>query len=225
MAFCLAACKYQVDKTSTKEVFQILIADTTGNRRAYSDISNFDHCRGIARQLNLKDITKGADSIEIRAWYSFSFSHTEELYILKGIDTNWTISYYRIYNRQYDYDNDRGKDWNPYTQPIIDSSESKTIYINTRNWKDSLSKLKLDSIWKIPSQSEIKMPKNIGFTDCDSYRIEIADRHKYKFMYYHCPNAYESKLNDHSQLLFLDYYYRISSLARQYNSYIPYKFE
>ena len=224
LAFFLCACKTKIDQPqSSGQTFHILIADTNGNIRAYRDRENFSHCSEIAKQLNLQDITKGTDSIEIRAWYSFSFSNSENLYILKGIDTAWTISYYRIHLRQYDYD--KSLNWNPFTNPIVDSSFSKSITISSGNWKDSLQKLNIDTIWKLPSQCEIKMPSNLGFTDCSSHRMEIADRNQYKFVYYHCPMAYERKLKDHSHLTFLTYFDKITSLAHQYSAFIPYKFD
>jgi RNAse (barnase) inhibitor barstar len=214
-------CSTNTGNSDRKDSFRRIIVDTTNNYRAKWDLSSISHFSEIAKQLSFTDITKGADSLEIRAWYDFSFSNSEELYTIKLIDTTCILSYYRIYTHSYDYENNNHVNWNPFTQPIIDSALSKTVSLKEGDYKS----LNIDSIWNLKSQSEIKMPDTIGFTDCDSYSIEIADKRVYKFVSYHCPNGYYEKLKKKEILDFLNCFGKIMLLVEKSNVRIPYKYD
>jgi hypothetical protein len=217
----LLACQTDKDDIDHKDVFQLITPDTTNNSRAKRDLESFKHSSGISKQLNLPDIAKGVDSLEIRAWYSFSFSNSEELYTLKFIDTTCILTYYRVYTRDYNYDEEPRKIWNPYSEPIVDSAVSKTIILKVDDYRN----LHIDRIWNLKSQSEINIPDTIGFTDCDSYSIEIADTKRYKFMKYHCPNAYYEKLKKKEILDFLNSFSEVQLLVQRHNALIPYTFD
>lgn len=217
---CLESCKSGTEKVAGANGFQILIADTTWNRRAQWDLRDLTYRSKLANQLALSDLKKGADSLEVRLWCDFSFSNSQDLYVLKFKDTNCLLTYFRIYPRSYNYDDASSRDWDPYTDPIVDSSVSKSVLLT----KSKCTSLNCDSIWYLKSQSELKISDHIGFTDCDSYIIEIADRKRYKYLNHHCAMGYykETKLSE--ILTYLDFCDRITSLATKYNATIPYNY-
>lgn len=210
------ACNNGKDNSVMINNFQLLIADTIGNIRAKWDHQSVFHCKEIAKQLNLQDLSKGADSIELRAWYSFSFSDFEELYVLKHQDSGWSFSFYRIFLRQRNHaQND--KQGNSFTQPVVDRFESKAIRIENNKWGKDASVINFDSIWLLPSQSQLK--DSMGFTDCDTYRIEISNSDKYKFIRYHCPQGYIDLKNEVNNMTMLNQFSKIESIALKYNIY------
>ena len=120
------SCKTKTETTIASKGFQLLIPDTTNNRQAHLDFDDINYRSKLENQIGLNDLKKGVDSLEIRLWHDISFSNFEELYILKFQDTNSLLSYYRVYPRGINYDNENeNREWNPYTDPIIDSLVSK----------------------------------------------------------------------------------------------------
>ena len=219
--FCLLSCKTKNDKVVTTGTFQFLMADTANNFRAQWDLRDFNFCSKLENQIGLKEIKDGADSLEIRLWYDFSFSNSKELYILNFQDTGCLLSYYRIYPRQINYDDEnRNREWNPYADPIIDSFVSKSALLSIGDAKD----LHIDSIWFLKSQSELKISDSIGFTDCDSYTLEIADKNRFKYLRHHCAMGYYNKTKLADILNYMDFCGRIISLATKFDAVVPNKY-
>lgn len=221
--FCIS-CKttpVQPESKSVKDSFLLLVPDTTNNRRAQGDLNDLKYRTKLEHLIGLKDLTKGADSFEIRLWYDFSMGNSQELYILRFQDSVCNLSYHRIYPKPVNYDDEnRNREWNPYTDPIIDSSVSKTVLLTAKDYKN----LHLDSIWMLKSQSELKISDTIGFTDGDSYIIEIADKTRFKYFRYHCAFSYYKKTNLTAILIFAGFCSRITSLAAKHHAIIPYTY-
>ena len=174
----------------------------------------------LEQQVGLSDLTQGHSNYEIRLWYDWPLSSIKDLYILRLQDTLCNFSYHRIYPKPIDYDDEnRNREWNPFTDPIVDSSVSKSVLL-TRNEYNTLH---IDSIWSLKSQSELKIPDSIGFFDCDSYVLEIGDKDRFKYLRYHCPTPYYNQTKRVEILTFLDFCERIIALARKHNVVVPYK--
>lgn len=190
--------------------FQLLIPDTINNRRAQWEVASIEYLSKIEMQLGLSDLKKGVDSLEIRVWYSFSFSNSKELYILKVQGSDHFISYHRFYLNEKRFD-DR----------IVDSAVSKTVSITNSDF----TKLALNQIWDLKSQSELGIPDSIGFTDCDTYTIEAADKNRFKFLEHHCPHGYleKTKLKPIGDLV--DYFNKIRLFAQKNNVVVPYRYD
>jgi hypothetical protein len=208
--FCLFGCNTRSTKEGSKQAINLLIADTTGNRKAQWDHKSVAHCSGIARQLSLGDLRQGADSFEIRSWYDFSMDYGENLSVVKWKDTAVTISFYRIYTKPYDYSN--RIEWDPHTQPIVDSVDSRMIRIS----KAELAGLQFDSLWNILSESEIEVLKNVGYVDGSTEIIEFADNKRYKFLRYHCARSILEKRNVSDIHAFLEYISIVNTLTKKY---------
>ena len=124
-----------------------------------------------------------------------------------------------LFKINYD-DENRDLEWSPYTDPIIDSSVSKRAMLRKDNYKN----LHCDSIWFLKSQSELKISDSIGFNDCDSYIIEIADKKRFKYLRHHCAIGYYEKTKLIEILTYLDFCVRITALARKHNLVVPYEY-
>ena len=204
------SCKTGKEKVLQESAFQIIIADTTKNHRAKWDLDDFNYRSKLEDQLGLSDLTNGSDSLQIRLWYDFSFSNYKELYTLKFTDSNCIVSYYRVYPRPINFEDDnRNRKWSPYKDPRIDSSFSKTVTVSEGEYRY----LNLDSIWLLKSQSDLQIPDSINLTDCDSYIIEIADKKRLKYLRHHCPYAYYEKTKLKAILDFEIFCSRITSIA------------
>jgi hypothetical protein len=97
----------------------------------------------LEQQIGLSDLTQMPDSFEVRLWYDFSMGIDQELYVLRFQDTICNLSYYRIYPKPINYDDEnRSKEWDPYNDPIIDSSVSKSVLLTAKDYKS----LHIDSV-------------------------------------------------------------------------------
>jgi len=222
LIFGLASCRTSSDKVVSDKGFQIILSDTTANQRAKWDLDDFNYRSKLENQLGLSSLKNGGDSFEIRLWCDFSFSNSQDLYTLKFIDTNCVVSYFRVYPKRINYDDEhRNRNWNPYKDPIIDSSFSKTITISRSKFQN----LNLDSVWVLKSQSDLNIPDSIGFTDCSSYIMEIVDKKRLKYLRHHCSMGYYEKTKLNDILMFEGFCGRIVFLARDNDVYLEQKFD
>jgi len=222
--FTLLSCGTKSKRQNDVAKIQLIIPDTTSNKRAQWDLGKIEYYSQLAKQLGLSDLKNGADSFEIRAWYSFSFSNAKELYIIKLLDSTCRITYSRYYLKQFELGNaKRNNNWDPIKHPIIDSNVSKSVLIrNEALTKGSLKTFKLSAIWNLYSQSELKISDKLDFFDCDTYTIEVADRRRYKFLAHHCPQGFFQELKLQQITNFIDYFDGIRIIANQNNAIIPY---
>ncbi len=217
-----ASCHSNKDKTHYPNDFQVIITDTTRNQSAKWDLEDFNYRSRLAKLLGLSSLKNYADSLEIRLWHEYSYSNCLDLYTLKFIDTNCIVSYFRIYPKRERRDiNNTNGHWLPYEERTIDSSFSKTKTISKRKFQS----INIDSVWLLKSQSDLNIADSIGFTDCYSHIIEIADRRHLKFMRYHCPSAYYEKVKLQPILDFEYFYGLLASLGRHNNVYLEEKFQ
>ena len=146
----------------------LILPDTANNNRAVSELNDLKYKLKIAKQLGLRDLRKGADTLEIRCWRNSSFSIFDDLYIMSFRDTSCLLSYYRIYPRQIDPEHPSiSRIWNPLKGPIVDSFASRSVLLQRRDY----CMIPIDSIWLLKSQSELHLARSLGFTDCNSYFI------------------------------------------------------
>jgi hypothetical protein len=84
-----------------------------------------------------------------------------------------------------------------------DSSMGKRLnfIIDPKLFYDSL--LQFDLL-QIPNQNDIPNFKD-GYTDGESFTIEIAGKDYYKLIYYHCPDLFQSEPNNKKFLQLLNF--------------------
>lgn len=182
---------------------QLLIPDSANNMRGKWDWNDMEYRSKLASQIGLSDLKKGADSLEIRLWYDFSLGNSQDLYVLKFVDTSCLLSYYQVYPRPM----------HSFANPIVDSVVSKTVLLTNNQYKE----LPVDSVWLLKSQSELNIPNSIGFTDCYSYILEVADRKRFKYMRHHCSMSYYEQIKLPQILSYINFCYAITALAHKYH--------
>lgn len=220
--FCCLSCKTKYEKPESntiKDPYLSFITDTTNNRRAKWDLLDLKYRVNLAQQIGLKDLTLGADSLEIRLWNDVSEGGSQALYTLRFQDTICYLSYYRIFPAPNKFDNSkRSRDWGLYVDTIVDSSFSRSKLLNSKDYQN----LHLDSIWLLKTQSALNISDSFHCTDCDSYIIEIADKNRYKYYRHHCAMAYFEKTQLPDILTYMDFCDRIIALVKKQNFKIPY---
>ncbi len=108
------------------------------------------------------------------------------------------LSYYRVYPATMKMVSSNKKEGSKalirLETPIVDSFVSKTMLLTKGQYEDFF----IDRGWFLKSQSELNIPDSIGFNDCDSYIIEIADKNRFKYIRHHCAAGYfeEIKLTE-----------------------------
>lgn len=202
LLLCVFSCNLNFKKNSNQSGFLLFIPDTTNNWRANDELLYMNNYRKIESQMGLKDLMIGAENLEIRLWYSGSFSPSEELYVLKFQDSFCFFTQNKVFYTYDDY----------YANPILDSFTSKSVRLKSNIFNDSL----IDSIWRLKSQSVLLSSFKGGFTDCDNYTIEIADKKRFKFIHHHCPMGYYKKLKLPDIQKFMDIFYCLTYYARKY---------
>jgi hypothetical protein len=221
---CSLSCKTQTEKLVVKNIsdpFLSFLPDTSNNFRAQWDLDDLKYRLKLERQVGLSNLTQGSDSFEVRLWYDFSMGIAQELYILRFQDTICNLSYHRIYPKHINFeDENRNREWDPYKNPIVDSSVSRSVFLSTKDFKG----LHIDSVWSLKSQSELKISDKIGFTDCDSYIFEIADKKRFKYLRHHCAMGYYEKTKLAEISNYIDFCRRITALATKYNAMVPYRY-
>lgn len=192
---------------------QLILTDTTNNGRAQGELSSLEYYSKLESQIGLRDLRRGADSLEVRLWYSFSLSDSRELYILRFRDSIGYLTYYEVHPKGFDFENEnRNRQWSPYDDPILDSVSSKTIVLGKKAYEN----IHLDSLWLLKTESELSLPDSIGFNDCSSFVIEVADRRRFRFLTYHCPGGIYEQTRVKAVMDFMEYYHRIIEFARRW---------
>ncbi len=191
LILALWSCKSSTQKTVTTN-FERILQDTTNNHRAKWDLEQLEHYNNICKAINLNRLYDGVDSFEVRLWRQFSFfgmATDEEIYSLKKLDTTVRLTFYRVYCSQENYDNPNYRNWNPFTNPKIDSffALSKSFPIKI------IDSLNLQNLWTLKTQSALNIPDRIGFLDGSTTSIELASKSKYKLVRHHVAYAFYEK--------------------------------
>jgi hypothetical protein len=159
--------------------------DTGKNEILYRNVNNLNS------ELNLSQLDKGVDSFELRIWNDGIFTENN-LYILKYGKSGMIATNIK-YQTRYPKPNEKVYDTTSpdITSLIIDSFITKRIFsvVNSNLILDTIKSFQLDTI---PSQNQIpNFSDNI--VDGFSFTIELATKHSYSILHYHCPEYYASK--------------------------------
>jgi fibrillarin-like rRNA methylase len=113
----------------------------------------------------------------------------EEIYSLKILDTTVSLTFYRVYCSQENYDNPNYRNWNPFTNPKIDS-----FFAVSKTFNNSIiDSLDLQNLWSLKTQSALHISDSVGFLDGSTTSIELSSKVKYKLIRHHLANAYYEK--------------------------------
>lgn len=203
------SCRTRTEPASANNI-QLILPDTANNGRAKDDLSNLEYRSKLEWQMGFRDLRKGADSLEIRLWYSFSFSDFRELYTIRLCDSTCYLTYSKVYLRRIHYSViANNPDWGSYNDPMVDSISSKTVLLGKADYE----KVHLDSVWLLKAESELRLPDTLSFSDCDSYALGVADKRRFKYIRYHCPGGIYMKTHMKEVAAFMRYCERVMGLA------------
>lgn len=184
--FVLASCKNR-----SSNDFKVIVSDTSKTHR---NINELYLSKANAKLLNLPEIHNGVDSFEMRVWY-WGFGGGHSLIDLRFINDKWSGYRTEIFL------NSNG------VVATLDSSLTKSL--NIPKEIDSIVNYFIsDSILELPSQQAIPNFRD-GIGDGQGCDVEIATKHFYKSLNYHCPEHFSDKYNQKflEAVMFLDRFF------------------
>lgn len=168
-----------------------MLPDTSKYKDAQVDYDIYLLKKKLCKRLSLYDIEISGDSIEVRFWIEPALYSPSQLYILKGTNSDWTVLHYILFERQINPGKDDLKTWDGVKNPRLDSIKMETLSPFKMTWESYISQLDIDSLWTLPSQSELE--GSFGGLDGVSYSIELTDKNRYKLIHYSNPSSHVDK--------------------------------
>jgi hypothetical protein len=170
--FGIASCysPQEREKTVRKEIH---IPDSLKNYYAKVEYDYYKKIKVTSQQLKLVSLEKATSDLEIRVWsLHFNFD-PQSICILKKEGDSYILSSFKFYLGQQNWES--GK---------IDSVvKNKQVKLSISDFQN----LKLDSIWKLPTQSEMPNGESFGCVDGSDVIIEMSNKSMYKYLFYRCP--------------------------------------
>lgn len=142
-------------------------------------------CKNYTKELNLKSLSDGADSLELRIWYSNGlFIGDDHLLLIKLQDGQQNAFVYKFWRNGFP------------TRRKIDSCIVKSIQLK----EGFLDRLKQEKIFDLPSPDNIP---NFKYRHDDGWTwiIEFATKDSYRFYYYTAPNIYAKDFTEFAQMV------------------------
>lgn len=184
----LHSCNNSQQKNSTtdhkKPGLQKIIADSSRYPLASRDHRLYQLQKEWCKKLSLYELEKGTDSFELRLWKLKGDYVPVALNILKWYKGGWTQYRYECFQLSYQKDRQEQR---------IDSFTVHTCDPPGNNWSPYLDSLDIKTIWTLPSQCEL--PGNYKGAPVDAFSIELADKRKYKFLFYADPASFVQEKN------------------------------
>lgn len=187
----LSACRQ--DKSSNKHSVHIILPDSSKSHKV--DI-RYRYIRNIRRELNLKDLEQGVDSVEFRLYERGAFFKPNRLFVIKHEKGIWTctlVTYWDRYPLVGERNFESGNWRDELTNSVVDSFQALNIIPKCR-WTELADSLRILNIAALPSQRDIPNFYD-GVSDGMEYHFEIATKNYYKFFSYHNPEVYKDKDN------------------------------
>ncbi len=187
IAIVLTLFGCQNETKTDKAIFLLDLPDTSKTHQPdiFYEVKN-----KAVDELNLNRLENGVDSFELRLWTKVEVTNGGQVLIIKKINDNWTCLDYSYLESQQDFKEG---------QNIIDHMTSFTIdtfWVKKKqphtDWITFLSEIEKEKIYELPAQTEIDGWEN-RVSDGYTYYIEFANKDKYKFYWYNCPDIYEEE--------------------------------
>jgi hypothetical protein len=196
---CFSACNNTSKQPNkfTKNTIAIPAKDTsvTGSF-IYKEEQRYFHIKNaLCNSLALYDIEKTSGNFELRLWFFNSIWSPNDLYILKKIDSVWTVFNYRLYVHYLPRTNNTD-----YNNPVIDSVMMESVRPQKINWQSYIKNLQLDSLWNLQTESSMK-GQDFGITDGYRCLLELSDKERYKYLFYTEPEYFQKKEINHKKFI------------------------
>lgn len=160
-------------------VFHRYVPDTSKFPSAiHWDNRYYLRTKAISSLLGLENIEKGIDGRELRLWQLSSWDEAQELYILKELPDSVRLYHYNFNVDLSSWDRPNWRKPNvkiakiKKTALLLSLPEAEALHIN--------------NLWSYPSGSEAGA-HNYGQINCGAVCTEVADKYRYKFGFFPCP--------------------------------------
>ena len=172
IAVTLASCisQQQTDEVISKTIH---IPDSLGTFYSRQEYNDYKKLKTISAQLKLDSLENDTSSLEIRVWSLSSYFNPQSVRILKKRNGKYLLSLITFYVAPQNWETGKIDSIRPELRVQISSSD--------------IEKLKIDSIWKLPSQSEMSNGDSFGCVDGSDLLLEMSNKVKYKYSFYRCP--------------------------------------
>jgi hypothetical protein len=141
----------------------------------------------IRDSLKLDTLQKGYNGLQIRIWYGYSFTHRQQVIVIKNQEGTWSGSYYQFNPIYY-----RGSDSLLYFKKQMNLIEPDIP------WNDFMDKLFGQQILTLPDES--KIGKYDIANDCSGVEIEVATINEYRLYSYSCIFLNKNKIKEFGEV-------------------------
>jgi len=140
----------------------------------------YERKKQAEKQLKLRSIESGFDSLQIRIWYDYALLNNKRLIKIEKNDKTWKAELYdfTVYSS---YKN---------TETIA-TYKVKPI-IPKSGWHDFITKMVEFKIMSLPNMNDIPGIHD-DWDDGVTFNIEIATKDQYRFYSYHSPDNFKDK--------------------------------
>ncbi|HLK28670.1 MAG TPA: hypothetical protein VKT28_08815 [Puia sp.] len=141
----------------------------------------------VESALGLKTLENGFDSLQIRIWYSYAFSDSFQLVIIKRTENEWMCN---LLSGKYNFETESNQ---------IKSIE-KTIHSKTpiSGWNNFVVKLIKLNITTLPDENRISNYPE--FADGDNIVVEISTKNNYRIYSYTEPEKTQNEIQEAKNL-------------------------
>lgn len=137
----------------------------------FFDCRYYRRVKGCIRQLGLPSLEAGSDTMQIRIWKISSYLSDQEMMVVRMIDEEVEVS---------------GIDFLADVHTWSSPSDYAPV---RREWLSNEWESVVDTLWTAPWHCGARAGAPTGMESCVSYCLELADKNRYRFLFYGCPEA------------------------------------
>jgi hypothetical protein len=141
----------------------------------------------IRDSLKLDTLQKGYNGLQIRIWYGYSFTHRQQVIVIKNRAGTWSGNYYQFNPVYY-----KGSD------SLLYFKQQMTLTEPDISWEDFMDKLFKQQILILPDAS--KIGKYDIANDCSGVEIEVATINEYRLYTYSCIFLNNKKIKEFGEM-------------------------
>ena len=147
------------------------------------DYRYYRRVKACIRQLGLPSLERGSDTLQIRIWKLSSYLSDQEMILLRPVDDSVEVSGIDFLADVQTWSSP--SDFAPLPRILV----KKSYRPAKRDWLsydwDTLN----DTLWTAPSHCGAMAGEPTGMQSCYSYCVELADKNRYRFLFYGCPES------------------------------------
>ncbi len=147
------------------------------------DYRYYNRVKACIRQLELPWLEGGSDTPQIRIWKISSYISDQEMIRVRLVDEQVEVSGidFLVDVQTWSSPSDHA----PLPRTLI----KKAYPPARRDWLDYDWESLTDTLWAAPSHCGAHAGEPTGMPSCYSYCVELADKNRYRFLFYGCPES------------------------------------